>query len=732
MFAEVKRPMVFIAVFSAAAAVLCAFGPGVIVAVAAVIIAAVVCRFIFRRSTLTLIAALIFALAVAAGFNAMERRALKLASEYDGKEITLEGEVCRLPAFSDTTESYTLKTELGLVSLMVYGGGVQAEIGDRLSLQAKLGAPALPDNDYAFNSREYNYSSKIFLTATAKGKVKVEECEKVTPRILAGRLQNAAAMAALKNLDYRAYGLYCAVVLGDKRYMDGELKLALNRAGLSHTAAVSGMHLSIVAAMITLLLSRLLGRGRLSSLAVIAAVAAYTMLTGAGNSVVRAFVMCTIYLAAGMLYRDADPLSSLAAAVTVMLLFNPMVIYSAGFQLSVLSTLSILLFMPLWEPKLHKLPKLPRIAAEAALVGIAAQIGVFPVIICVFNSFPTYFILANLLVVPLLSVAIPLGLLLPVMGQISYLGSAWGWVCSLMFGYMSAAAKKISALPGAALTVGDMDEALIAAYISAAAALWFLFKGKKLRLTALFAATTVIFAAIGGIRVYGENRKSSLSFINVGRGDCAIFCLPCGRTVLLDGGSSGYEAQQYLSGSGRGSVDAAVLTSDKREHIGGIAALLEAGFIERLYISAPANVSEACRELTAAAAELNVPVTYVGEGTGIYIGGLSLKCGAYNESMSITAEYGGKRIFFAADGHTPWPENCLLVKAPNHGSGKYNCLSELKRAAPKYAVISGTAYAAERGAVSKTLTELDIPFFITDECGTVTIDLESCKVSTTK
>lgn len=729
MRTEIRRPMLIIAAFSAASALLCACGFGwpLIIAIAAV--AAIVMAILLRRSTLPIVIALVCACVVALGFARQSDLARELEEKYDGQEIVLEGKVYHPPVFYESRETYVLDTELGLVELTLFRPGMdRASIGDTVRIKANLSAPLPPENDYAFDYRTYQYSRRIYLTAAGAGEMEIEKSSKITPRIIAGRIREAAVAAGERLLRGDALGLYCAVVFGDRRHMGASLKSTLTAAGLNHIAAVSGMHLSVVTMVVMFLVSLLFGRRRLGTLAAMLAVIAFTIVTGAGTSVVRACIMSLIYLSSRLIYREADPLSSLSAAVTLMLLFNPMIIYSSGFQLSVMATLGILLFMPLWTERLKIMPKIPRGVLEIVLVSVSAQLGVFPILIHSFNSFPVYFLLANLAVVPVLTLAMPLGLLLPLAEKVPYLDLIWGRLCSTVFGYIGFAAGKIKSLPGAVVPVGSLNLLLIIAYIFAAVALWLLLK-KYHRSCAVLAAVTMVLTAAGGVMLHAENNRAVLSFLNVGRGDCALFRLPKGRTVLIDCGSDSYDVMDFLSGCGKNRVDVCVITSTDREHCGGLSNLIEAGMVDRLWLPEEIAKTDEGRYYLFIAESMGVDVELCGDDDQLYIDGFKLSRFAYNDGAALAAEYNGRKIFFAADGYTAWPADCSIVKTPNHGSGKYNYYNELKSASPRYTVVSGRRKALDGGAYLKSIEELGLEYFLTQERGTVSFDLGGDKIS---
>lgn len=719
---SLKRPAALAALFTLSGAVLCALGLSPLLIAGAAAFAALILGIIFHGGALALTVAVVFASAAAFGFSAADSRATSLAEKYNGEELLLTGKICRTPVHYSSRTEYTLKTDLGFVELTCYGGqlGTAAEAGDKISAYVRLSAPSLPDNDGGFNERLYDYSRKIYLTAVAQGDIAVKREASLSPWRLAGKIQNAAVFGGSLYMTGDALGLYGAMVFGDRQYITTELQSCLREAGLSHIAAVSGMHLSIVISALMFLLLPLFGRGRFSGFAAIAAILAFTLITGGGNSTVRACIMSIIFLAAQMLYRDPDSLSSLSTAVTLMILFNPMIIYSSGFQLSALSTLSILLFVPLWKPKLKSAPKPLRVVGEILIVSLAAQLGATPVLMCAFNSLPMYFILSNLLVIPVMTVALPLGLLLPLIGKIPFLGRLWGGICSAVFEYIALAARKIASLPYAVLSVGGADFLLIAAYIFLAAALLLFCKRYK-RSSLAAAAAALLLAAAGGARTYEAAKIVSVSFLNVGRGDCAVFRLPKGRTVMVDGGSSGYDAEDFLDWCGREIVDAAILTSKSREHMSGLLYLTENGNIGRLLLPAELCGDADCAPLLKAAEDCGTAVEYYGEGSELYVSGLTVRRTAYNGGASLIAQYGETRILFCADRYTPWPDNCSAVKIPNHGYGKYNYENEIGKAAPEIAIVSG--YASANGGCTQTLEKRGIPYYVTGERGTVTLTL---------
>ena len=197
------------------------------------------------------------------------------------------------------------------------------------------------------------------------------------------------------SLDVEDRSLLLGVVLGDDREQPPELEEAFRGAGLTHLLAVSGQNVAFVLALAGPLLRRLGLRGRW--VATLAVIGFFGLLTRWEPSVLRAGAMAALACTAGTLGRPAGRLRLLALAVSLVVLVDPLLVHSVGFQLSAGATAGIAL---LARPLQRRLP-------EVLAVTVAAQIGVAPVLIPVFGGVPLASLPANLLAVP---VAAPLTL----------------------------------------------------------------------------------------------------------------------------------------------------------------------------------------------------------------------------------------------------------------------------------------------------------------------------------
>lgn len=237
---------------------------------------------------------------------------------------------------------------------------------------------------------------------------------------------------------------------------------AYRDAGIVHVLAVSGMHLSIFA-YIVLGLFRFLRHKTwqrwLRFLLVLGPVWGYSLLTGLCPSVARAACMFTFVGLGQCLGKRVPLMRSLAVSALVLLWVNPDMMYDLGFLLSYLAVAGLALVNPwlmkIWRPK-HRVS---RLFWEMSVTSVSAQIMTFPVILSFFGTFPTYFLIANWIAVPLGNAALPIGIVVSLVslfweGLAFYLTYPLDWTVALM----NASAAWIARWP---MAVGNFSMSLL-------------------------------------------------------------------------------------------------------------------------------------------------------------------------------------------------------------------------------------------------------------------------------
>lgn len=224
-----------------------------------------------------------------------------------------------------------------------------------------------------------------------------------------------------------------AITLGERSAMSSTLQQTFAAAGAAHVLAVSGLHTAIIFSFVWMILT-LFGRFPpryhnqihsfiltvLSTLIMIG----YAFLTGLNPPVVRAVIMITIIQVGLMLHRQPISINSLAAAAVFSLLIDPLSLFSVSFQFSFAAVLAIILFVPPFNDVLYPSSKsvlyigrkeiqlnnsFTRYLCNLISMSVAAQIGTMPFALYYFGQFSNYFLLTNIVIIPLASfIIVPL------------------------------------------------------------------------------------------------------------------------------------------------------------------------------------------------------------------------------------------------------------------------------------------------------------------------------------
>ena len=240
------------------------------------------------------------------------------------------------------------------------------------------------------------------------------------------------------------YAVLAAMTLGDKSALGRDIRMMYSKVGASHILALSGMHLMVIYAMITLLIGSRRFR-IITQVVTVLAIWAFALLVGLAPSVVRAAAMVTTYSLLSLGYRERMSLNTLAFVAIVMLIVNPLALYDVGFQLSFMAVLAILLLNPLMQQVVP-----PHIQIEhrwlsmlwgVTTISFAAQIGTAPLVAYYFGQLPTYFLLTNFIVIPLATVILYLALLCMAV-------SFWPWAVSWMTKVLAAVVELMNSVLG--------------------------------------------------------------------------------------------------------------------------------------------------------------------------------------------------------------------------------------------------------------------------------------------
>lgn len=196
-----------------------------------------------------------------------------------------------------------------------------------------------------------------------------------------------------------------ALFLGDKSKLSYDLRKAISDLGLSHIFAVSGMHVGIFYLITEMLLAMFLLPRRFRLLTIVLLLLLYTLSTGPSISATRAFLVFALYSFFACLDYPQHPLNILGFAGILMLVHSPIIVTSVAFQLSFVATAGILILLPILSAGDRGFLR------GMVMIGIAAQMAVFPLTVVTFEAVPLLAIPLTIFMVPLFVFPIFVGLI---------------------------------------------------------------------------------------------------------------------------------------------------------------------------------------------------------------------------------------------------------------------------------------------------------------------------------
>ncbi len=299
--------------------------------------------------------------------------------------------------------------------------------GDRLYITGMPQTPDSPSNPRQFDYKAWLANKNIHYTAWVPAG---------TWSVIGSREPNWLLAFAFSTREYfievfkrndidgKDFGVVTALILGISHYLDPEIQQQYSSTGVMHVLCVSGMHVGIIYVVLKGLLA-FLARDRylrvLRLLLLLSGVWFYTLLTGLAPSIIRAAAMFSFVIIGQSLHRHTTVYHSLTASAFFLMILNPLVIKDVGLQLSYAAVIAIVSIQPLlsklWEPQSWLMKNL----WDIITVSVAAQLGTFPLGLYYFNQFPNYFLIANIIALPLSGLGLYTGFL-------SVFFSWWPWL----------------------------------------------------------------------------------------------------------------------------------------------------------------------------------------------------------------------------------------------------------------------------------------------------------------
>lgn len=702
----------------------------------------------FRRGLLILLP-LVVSLAYFAGYDHLVRQPIE---DRCGAASDFTATVCDWPQATERGARVTVELEgYHRARAVLYGEAelLAARPGDTVTGTAQWQSAAHFDSDDVthFNARG------VYALLYGREDVRLSAGDGDALRWLPQRAGKAfrEKVAAIWD-DPRVSGFLTAELTGDKSAMDDGDYLAMQETGLAHLFAVSGLHCAFLVTLLALLISR---RQRLLCAVTIPLLLFYMVMVGMSPSVVRACIMQIFLLIAPLFRRGSDPLTSLAAALLVILLCNPFAAASVSLQLSFSATLGMVLL----SPRLYKLLtgwyKGKCRPLRAALCFVAANLSatlsavVFtaPLTAWYFRIFVLVAPLSSLLAVPAAGWSFMAAFVTVLLGFVWLpLASLLGWISWALVRYILWIANGMMSWRYHAVYFTNPYLIywllfLYAAFIGCAATP----DGKRKYLLASALSVLTLTAAIWVNRQDYQYGVLTALTLDVGQGESVILTSG-GETALVDCGSSnsykdpGGLAADTLHSMGVRELSAVVVTHYHADHTNGLYEVLRRIPVQTIYLPDIEDEYGVRERLVSLAEEKGAQVTYVTKETADTLGdtiltiyppvqsggdlnelGLTALASAGDFDLLITGDMSGSTEKKLVETYA-LPDIEVLVVS-HHGSRYSSNIRFLKAVTPEAAVISvgDNNYGHPSEETLQRLLAIGADIWRTDQQGTIRI-----------
>ena len=583
----------------------------------------------------------------------------------------------------------------------------------------------------------YHPGNRVLALVNAKGEIRTLPGEAGSIRFFPGRLADRMKEILRNCVPEDAAAFAQSLLLGDTSGLDYETKTSLSVSGIRHIVAVSGLHVGVLCAGIWFLTRK---RRWLTVLVGLPVLALFAAMVGFTPSVCRACLMAGLMMVSGAVRREYDGLTELSFAVLVLLFLNPFGVQGAGFQLSVLSVLGILLFKNALSRRFRqRFPglyanRLLRWAPESLSVTLSAMSLSTPAAVYYFGVLSLVSPIANLLCLPLVSVCFyGLGLTCGLGSLCLPAGVLLGHLTALPIRLILRLARALSRLPLAALYTASRFTVPFLVFLYLLVLVGLLTRRGKLRLYLAFAlaglAVCTVLSSLGP-----RLDECRLTVLDVGQGQCLLL-QSRGRTLVVDCGGWSEEgaadaAAEMLLSQNCSRVQALALTHYDRDHSGGVRNLLTR--VEPGSLILPGEAGEFALQTPSR------PLTFLSEPASMSLGAGTVwfypyygANSAHENSMAILFETENCVILITGDWDAAG-ERALLenVRIPHvdilvvghHGSKNSASPELLEAAAPRAAVISVGANNSYGHPSPQTLDRLraaGCAVYRTDQQGTI-------------
>lgn len=404
-----------------------------------------------------------------------------------------------------------------------YKANTKINRGDRVKIVGEYEKINSYKNEGTFNYKNYLKKDNIY------GKLQIQKIEKIqSNKNIFNDMHTCLKEKNKINYSSKTSAYLDAIILGDKTNLEKETKEQFSEAGLSHILAISGMHVGIIILLSNTLL-KIIKRQKAKYTILLIINIIYGLIVIQSSSVIRAIIMANLHIISKLVNKKDNFLVNISIASLVLLIINPYNLIDAGFQLSFVACIGIVIVLP----KILKIEiknKLIKYIYSSLIVTISANILIFPIIIDSFKKISLSMFFISIILTPFLYIIEVLGLITIFMPQsCSILIKPILESTILAFDYIS----KINFLT---IYIKVPNVLTITTYYLVILIYILKIKRKIFENICKKFLIAIIIMNLSVSLINLADNTLKIYMIDVGQGDSTLVVTPQNKTILIDGG----------------------------------------------------------------------------------------------------------------------------------------------------------------------------------------------------
>lgn len=593
------------------------------------------------------------------------------------------------------------------------------EYGQRLAVTGHIWASDPVTNPYEFDFAQWLHRNDMAAIATAK----IEQVEVLSTRWDAMTAAIAARHAIGARIDAlfpKSAGLVRALVLGDRSMIGDELRACLNATGIAHLISISGLHVTVLAMAVSLLLGLFMSR-RWAGLITLCPLLLYGALIGFTAPYTRALVMFGLFTVGQAAGLPSDAVTRLSAALLVWLAIHPLSLLDGGFVLSFSASAGIILLTsPLlslfhldsvmdsrvdWHSWRRVLRQITVYFAALLVASLAAQLATLPAVVACFGVQSVVSLPFNLICVPLCVVGYVLSMACLTVSAVALPAARMmAPAADALLAMVSAIARVSRLLPLTSIHIGRYPWPLAllhAAIILAASNLcrW------PMRARRFLPIGLAVVAGLSSLWTLIVAWPFSVTVLDADQANCAVVTT-MGRTYVFDVGDTYTPVTDYLTATCL-HLDGVFLSHPHDDHAGGLGDLLTAFRPDAVYVPVGwfdcEGVAQSVQDGIDQARALSIPIVELSAGDALTLSdavsvtvyhpaGDGLPEDLNDLSLVLHVSDGAQSALFTGDltmnGEPDALPDCDVLHVPHHGADNATSYNLLIDTTPAFAVIS--------------------------------------------